>query len=220
MPESDLEILKKFIILPKNQQSIIITKIKDINPEIPWKKINEITEETEYDLQEVTDFFDLIVSLYLNYYKFGKSKEEFIREVVVNSIKARKVDIEFGENENLLINELLDFHDTFGILSKVTSLKSENPNNFIDAQIISDIRQLFYQDISRFPDYALIKHSLRLLYLEGSKIKKKFITLNKENLYELKRIIERAIDKDKTIREECEKKGMKILQEIDWDEYV
>ena len=51
-----------------------------------------------------------------------------------------------------------------------------------------------------------------------NEFKEKFYTLDIDDLLTLRKIIERAIEKEKTLRKLCDQKEIAIIKEVDWYE--
>jgi len=222
MPKKELGILKKFVLIPKKQQDYFINKLRILQPENPLGLIKEISEEVDLEEEDVRKFLDFVDSLYLNFYIFNKSNrspEDYIQEVVIESIKESDIEIEINDHTAELLREILDMEDSIGVISKISSLKNENPNNFANVRIFTDLRHIYYKNPNKLPRFSLIKHNLVITYINiNSQLKEKFFTLDLDDLLELKRIIERAIEKEKTLKKLCDQKDIIILKEVDWFE--
>ena len=86
---------------------------------------------------------------------------------------------------------------------KAREVIRENLNNFYESRIISDIR-IVYDDSGNLDDkdqVAVIVHNLRIKYSSKPVPRGEiFISLNLEDLHQLKDVVDRAIEKDKLIR--------------------
>lgn len=221
MPKEDLEVLKDFILLPKEQQDYFINKLKIMSPESPLKLIKEIEENTDFKQENIRRFLEFADSFYLNYYsfrRFNKSHDEFIQDVVIDSIKRNDMELEIEDHTKEILKEILNMEDSIGMVSKISSLTKDSPNNFALVRIITDLRHIYYNNPSKIPHYSLIKHNLVINYIDNSKIKEKFFSLDLDDLLELRKVVERAIEKEKTLKILCKKKDIIIIKEVDWFE--
>ncbi|GAG95232.1 unnamed protein product, partial [marine sediment metagenome] len=133
MPEKDLGVLKDFISIPKEQQNYFIDKLKMLKPENPLELIKEISENVDLEEESVRSFLEFVNSFYLNYYIFNKSntsKDDYIQEVIINSIKGYDIEVEIDDHIKELLREILNMEESVGVISKISSLSNENPNNF------------------------------------------------------------------------------------------
>ena len=222
MPKKELEVLKDFILLPKEQQDYFINKLKIMSPESPLKVIKEIEENTDFKQEIIRSFLEFAGSFYLNYYSFKRfnlTHDEFINDVVIDSIKGYDMELEIEDHTKEILKEILNMEDSIGMLSKISSLSKESPNNFAMVRIITDLRHIYYNNPSKIPCYSLIKHNLVINYIDNySKIKEKFFSLDLDDLLELRKVVERAIEKEKTLKILCKKKDIIIIKEVDWFE--
>lgn len=222
MPKKELGILKDFILIPKEQQDYFIDKLKTLQPENPLELISEISENVDLEEEDVRRFLKFIDSFYLNYYIFNKSirsQDDYIQEVIIDSVKGHDIELQIDEHTKELLRQILDMEESIGIVSKVSSLINENPNNFANVRIITDLRHIYYNNPTKIPRYSLIKHNLVITYIDiNSRLKEKFFTLELDDLLELRRIVERAIEKEKALKTLCDQKDIIILKEVDWFE--
>lgn len=218
MPKRYIETLKEFISLSKEQQENYLQFMDSISPEFSKKEIKEITNLSDEDFKKFLVYLSFFVSLYLNFYRVNKPLDVFINEVIKDSAKKHDIELEPIEEVRELIKKIIKMDKNIGIFSKNINLSSFNPNIFFNARIITDIRNLFYNDIERFPNYALIQHLLKISYVKNENIKEIFINLNLDQLIELKKVIDRAITKENTIKKMCKEKELITLKEVEWYE--
>ncbi|MEE9378146.1 MAG: hypothetical protein V3V33_08930 [Candidatus Lokiarchaeia archaeon] len=218
MPKDHLETLKEFISLSKEKKENYLQFIDSISPEFSKKEIKEITNLSDEEFEKFLEYLRFFVSLYLNFYRFKKPLDAFMNEVIKDSANKHDIELESIEEIRDLIKKVIKMDKNIGIFSKNIILSTDNPNIFFNARIITDIRNLFYNDIERFPNYALIQHLLRISYVKNKKIKEMFFNLNFDQLIELKKIIDRAITKENTIKKMCKEKELITLKEVEWYE--
>ena len=86
---------------------------------------------------------------------------------------------------------------------KAQDLIRENPNNFYESRIVSDIRIVYDDDseLQKKEQFALIVHHLRIKYFSKAKPRDEiFISLDIADLHNLRKVIDRAIEKDELMR--------------------
>ncbi|XHR95224.1 hypothetical protein ACFJIV_00470 [Mucilaginibacter sp. UC70_90] len=96
---------------------------------------------------------------------------------------------------------LLESYDKLLITVKSQELLLENQRNFRDCRVVTDIRTLFNEDLKSESKYALIVHELKIEYNEDDSSKKFFVALDLSDLKKMKIAIDRAIEKDKLVRD-------------------
>ena len=218
IPQSELKVLKKFIKIPSEQQDLILQKFSEISPTVTLKSIETlIMKELNYEQKDSQKFIKFLLNFYINYFFFKGSIEEFNEEVIIPSFILDKSKIKIEEKDfnkiKSITEKILSLDKTIGIISKISYLSDENPNHYLKSHLITDLRYIFYSEPTEIPDYALIKHTLKLNYFSNKKLQEIFITLDNEDLKELKQNIERAIEKEKTLRELCKRNRTNILKE-------
>lgn len=85
---------------------------------------------------------------------------------------------------------------------KAHSLLTNNDKSYTDAQILSDIRLIFEDDLHTSKRNAVIVHQLKLDFKSDENKKNFFISLDTLDLMKLKSQIERALEKDRLIRQD------------------
>ena len=218
MPKKDLTTLKKFTLLPQEERDLFIHMTKTILPSLPKDGLKAVPEIPEEQLDDFSHYLQFFISLYINFYSYWKTIETFIDEVIISSIKSEDVELEISDEIKDSLEKILKMDDSLGICAKNIDLSTENPNIYFRAKIITDLRYIFFKEILKIPNYAQIYNTLKISYLKNEDLKQKFISLNFEQLKELKVIIERAISKENTIRKLSEKNNLKILEEVRWNE--
>lgn len=84
--------------------------------------------------------------------------------------------------------------------AKGLKLQRDGERLYCEAKILTDIRPVFGADIAAHPQSAVITHTLKLSYHEGSEDNDFFVVLDGEDLEALKGVIERAQGKSATLR--------------------
>jgi uncharacterized protein (DUF1697 family) len=128
-----------------------------------------------------------------------------------NDQLAEKLAESFGETTDLKEDELNDLtgklkiilshSENLKISFKAFDLLSENSAIFRDCKIVSDIRLLFQDDLSEKNKNAIVIHQLGIEFQEDDEVKKSFYSFSRSELEKLKAQIERAIEKEESIRQ-------------------
>lgn len=220
------KLLKPLITLTEFSDQKRITLFQEfkkinIEPELSLKKeIKKISQKIDLPISKMEKIFDFMIGFYFNYDMSKDSKEDFIKDTVLPSIKSQFEELNIDElNDEKVISiceEILSLDVTIGIVAKIISLTGESSKSFLEARILSDLRFLFDKDVTSDPEYAIIQHNLKIRCLIDGKVKNEFITLTPEDLIELKNTIDRAIKKEKKLKELCLEKDFCLLSDIEW----
>lgn len=171
--------------------------------------IKELTEKnlSDFDLSDF-DLFNLIRSLFYfvgTYVASKKTYDTFLPDFINSySYKTREDKNEVLEKLKNYLNILSSSFTSVIKTQKTKDLLTENHNNFLNSRIISDVRIVYddEKDLSEKEQCALVVHNLKIgFFSKANKQDEIFISLNLSDLENLRKTIERAIEKDKLIRE-------------------
>lgn len=97
--------------------------------------------------------------------------------------------------------------------AKIRELRAEVEHSFCRGRIFTDIRTAFSEDASERPRGMTILHTLQIGYHEGHSDHKEFyVTLDDEDLANLKKVILRAEKKKKTLKEMFAKNNFRLFE--------
>lgn len=85
---------------------------------------------------------------------------------------------------------------------KAKELISDNAQNYSESRIISDIRIVYDEDLKKKEQYAVVVHQLRIKHFNETGPTITHVSLDLSDLKQLQEVVNRAIEKDKLIREE------------------
>ncbi len=86
--------------------------------------------------------------------------------------------------------------------SKIKELRGETERHMCGARIITDIRPAFFHDATKPPKAMTIMHTLQIQYHDDSaKHHEFYVSVNENDLGILKEAIDRALSKEKTLKE-------------------
>ncbi|MFX1257379.1 MAG: hypothetical protein ACFFAN_05950 [Promethearchaeota archaeon] len=184
--------------LDDTARKVILESLKKNLPDDYDATIDDIRNNTNIDKNKVVDIVFGLINLYINQYHSGESIDEFL--------KGKKYDETRDFFKEVLIED-----SSIGIISKRIFLEIENLNILIKTNIITDFRPIFFNDPLVEPQYGMIKHTLSLTVQDLVHFKDIFITLDKQGLEELSRVVERARNKEKTLENACKKNKIKLF---------
>jgi len=91
--------------------------------------------------------------------------------------------------------------ETLHIVAKAARLQRDGERLYCESKILSDVRPVFTADPTDPPVGAVLTHTLKIGYHEGSQHKEFHLILDSEDLTALSEVIIRAQEKDKTLRD-------------------
>jgi len=218
IPLDYLPIMKKIFELTKIQKKIIYTKFKTYKP----LKFDEEIQPIE-EIKDFPEIFDLIVTLYRLYHDLLMDQividvDDFINHLansLLRQFKSEKIDDFDLKIQSLkqFFKELLTIDTPFFYFQKATNLLRERSKLLLKTRIISDIRPVFKEETIEAPNYCLITHNLRIQYSKEFNLKKKiFFALDHQDLIDLQKQIERALEKEGELKKLCQNIGLEIFE--------
>lgn len=106
--------------------------------------------------------------------------------------------------ENRLHSILLDY-DKIQHCIFIKEITSSNENNFVESNVITDIRPVINENIIAKKRYSMILHKLTLEYQSNSEFKEIQLTLDLQDLNKLKNVIDKALSNEETIKADYSK---------------
>jgi hypothetical protein len=107
---------------------------------------------------------------------------------------------------------LLAVEGGFKMSARATDVLTEHQNYYLGARILTDMRPIFAENTENLPAGIVLTHSLKLSYHSGARREEIFITLDNSDLERLKKIINRAEDKSKTLKQFIEDTPVPYLE--------
>lgn len=156
------------------------------------------------------DLKSVIEAVFSIYGLINRENEENIESIISNLVESfieNKEDKEkFDKNKlesNLL--QLIRKDSRLELTHKTFDLLSEYDKIYTESRIITDIRLIFNDDLRKSEQAAIVIHQLKVVYHESGDVKNLFFALDSNDLEELKKHIERAIEKEKFIKNDTYK---------------
>ncbi|MDZ4707915.1 MAG: hypothetical protein SH818_05885, partial [Saprospiraceae bacterium] len=169
---SDIQEYFQSILGIKSSRSIVNT----------LSTFGEILEPTQSNFEDLTnDLIESVIELTTN------EKEIDLSESKILSLKNNLLEI-FSNSNNLKLT------------LKAIKVGVENENLYGEASIISDIRLVFNDELEEATRNGIILHRLHINFRNKRKEDEIFLTLDLQDLKNLKENIERAVKKEEIIK--------------------
>jgi hypothetical protein len=192
IPKEDFESLIELLNLSDSEFNSIVEDIEKISIDLDFKSI-------ESKLKDITSNHKVILGLYFTFCKFDTPEEKFSQQLA--DYYKNKIDDESsnGEIKNRLL-KLFKKDNPIRIAVKSRILISEVSNLYHESRILTDIRPVFSSNEENSVIGKVILNNLKISYRKDKDFKEFFVTLEEEDLEELKSIIVRAIEKTKQLK--------------------
>jgi len=130
--------------------------------------------------------------------------DEFVEQVcdAMESLESPELRLPHAERDDFRQKLMMLLNaDVFSLVAKISDLRTDDERTFCSARILTDLRPAFGARVEDGPKAMVIVHLLKLGYHQGGEKHQEFyVSLDAEDLDRLKKIIERAETKAKTLK--------------------
>jgi len=160
-------------------------------------------------------------SLYLTKNTEDIPTEPFIDQIV--SAALRRAETFSKENADAqwekfrkFLFAALSLEKTLGNAAKAGHVLTQHERVFSSAQILTDIRSIFHQDVAEKPEAALIIHMLRLTQRDRyGHLTDQYFALDSNDIRKIKTTIDRAMKKEETLKKLMKDSNVSVLDPKD-----
>jgi len=103
--------------------------------------------------------------------------------------------------------------DSIRLAAKAYGLRHDHERWLCEVKVITDLRPVF-ADVHEKPDRVIVGHTLRLGYHEDGKHKEFYVALNGSDVATLKKALQRAEDKESSLRSLITDSGLKEFDHV------
>jgi hypothetical protein len=204
IPESQRDGFKQFISLPDDKWKSLLQGLESAEPTISAGALaKEISPGVELNADQLRQVVVMAGSLYMTRDQRGVNVDEFAEAVVEEAVQEGLVDRGDSEATSKLkerVSQLLSLHHSLGVSAKATQLLLRHKNPLLTARIFTDIRPVFTGDENLTPRAAVLVHTLELVTSTDGRELSHYIALDSTDLKTLKRIVDRAIHKEASLK--------------------
>lgn len=101
---------------------------------------------------------------------------------------------------------------SFNIVAiKAKELQLESERTFCDARILTDIRPVFRDKVGDKPEAMIVVHTLKIVAHEATGHKEFYVALDAEDIQSLKKTLERAEDKARSLKNIIDASGSRSI---------
>ncbi len=162
-----------------------------------------IASETALDKERAAGIVSMLMSLYRVIQ--DTPIDEFVGDVceaVRTSARKETKEVDWSSFKQDL-TALLSSNETFGVMAKAHDIQKQQAHVYCNARILTDIRPVFKKDPADGPTAAFVTHTLRIsTHDQGdfSTAKDFFVSLDADDLKELRRLVDRAVTKEEALK--------------------
>ena len=170
------------------------------NPDEMAKQISKRVPSIPAEL--LTRFLRSLYTLYHIRELSGVSHPRFLEDLMDGLSGSRSLRLTQNDIVKLRSNlDRLMSIDSLNTIAKAARLQRDGERLYCTGKILSDIRSVFGKDPAARPLGAVLTHTLKVGYHEGSEHREFHVVLDSDDLEELSEVVQRAKVKDKTLRQ-------------------
>ncbi len=202
IPENILPGFKIITQLNENQLNELSIILKTLDSKLFGENDQKrVSEKLSISFENVQDLIQALIGIYSLQIDSSESNESIIK----NLLQSYSIHLIESEKEVIIkkleicLEKILSSGEKVTAKLKSFELLSENSKNYIDSRVLSDIRLSFNTNLSQPVNNAVIIHQLKLRFKENGETKEVYISLDGNDLDDLKKTIDRAIEKEELI---------------------
>ena len=167
-----------------------------------------VRQDSQQDLSAVSDLLDAIMSLAAIGYRTRESNSHMAKRVACSS----QFSSDDGPDQRFStrIEGLLEC-EAIRLQSKALAIGATHERIFANAQVITDLRPIFNEDINQSPDpeAAQLSHTLSLHFISSDGSHDNFyIALDDDDILTMQQVLERAAIKSRSLRQFLQASGI------------
>jgi hypothetical protein len=217
VPQEQVPHVGWLLELPDDKIEQFLSLLSKTGPQFNvYDLAEQISGKLQLPAQRIVGTLRVLASLYLTR-NFAQPIEEFVDKDVffalkgVNALAAEKNGMQWPKLRKFLISAL-SFERTLGTAAKAGDVLTQHERIFQDARIMTDLRPIFHVNVSEKPDAAVIIHMLKITQRgRGGVLTDLYFALDHNDVVTMQKLIERALKKEQTLRDEMTNSGMTVL---------
>lgn len=217
IPDSLLSGFEKIAIISDDVADLIYSEIERSSFGEGLEKLAS-TLYNQYSEISKEDYKSIVTSIYsimhLDELRADRQGKKRIFSQFIDSIIDESQDVEINRNKlEKNLKRFVELKDNVEDTLKGYELLLENEKNLRDWRLITDVRFIFKDDINKTsPNKAVIVHSLKLEYTEGSSTKHLFLALDKNDIQDMIKTLKRASKKESLLRSDPSLQSINFLE--------
>ncbi len=178
---------------------------------------SEVSDSLELPPGLVGGIVGVLGSLYLTKNAEDIPTEPFIDQIVYAALKRagtfaeEKADAQWEKLRKFLV-AALSLEKTVGTAAKAGHVLTQHERVFSSAQILTDVRSIFHQNVAEKPEAALIIHMLRLTQRDRyGHMTDHYFALDSNDIRKIRTTIDRAMKKEETLKKLMKDSNVTVL---------
>lgn len=200
IPKEQLSVLGKIIQFDQKNLDLLLEVFRESKPALFIDGLAEAASEKlkigENEAQEIVRVLGSIYAARISL-SHRVNFESFLKNIC-DALKAEKNVPPDADWQKFIkfVTDLLNQKGAIEYSSKALDVLLQNERNFITARIVTDFRPVFKENPADEPAGAVVVHQLKITYREDGEQKNIFFALDSSDIQTLKRVAERAVNKE------------------------
>lgn len=154
----------------------------------------------------------ILVETLLSMMAYGEDQGHDLDEMIRGVSASEQLGLADSDSERLAARIMgLIQHGPIQMLQKGAALALQHDRLFLDAQIITDVRPVFGDDVEEGMAAAVLTHSLRIDFVQAGRNESFYVTLDPLDLENMHQVVGRAINKSDFLGATLESAGIANL---------
>lgn len=216
IPQQHENGFKYFFEIEKSQRDILANVIISAQIGISYEEIvNILIEKLNINKDKLECILRMIISLH-KLKEYGKPPTDILIEGITKALlNTKKKELIPPTDFKQIFTDILSTKSWIYYNIKTEKLVIEREKNFLECRILSDIRPVFTDEKDlNIKGYTII-HNLKIVFKDhgdNRNIKEIFISVDKDDLNNIKNSIIRAEKKEKNVKENLVSTGIPIIE--------
>jgi len=204
IPQDEVAPLSAIRTLPATSMDKFVSALRSAPPiSNPHEMAAYVAKEIPgVPSERLSDMLRTIYTLYHIRELAGVDQVQFLDDLMegIGEIPGAPISQKNLPKLRSVLEKLLNI-EALSIVAKAARLQRDGERLYCKSKILSDIRPVFGSDPTNRPLGAVLTHTLRIGYHQGSGHEEFHVVLDSNDLEELSEVIQRAKAKDRALRE-------------------
>jgi hypothetical protein len=210
IPDIHRRVLTAVASLSDNEIEAIASTLKRMEPTFDLRLVGgELASASGLSLEQSTSLVEFLVAL-SGLVASGITASELATDII-NSVGQQEGLSADWEVLHRRIPQLLSPNRFLATSAKAFDLMGERENIFRGTRIVTDLRPIFEIDAIEKPRLFALMHTLFIECIDGEGSRSFYFALDPNDLLELKRVIDRALAKERALHEMAQDKKLTLL---------
>lgn len=217
VPKRDRTAFSALISYDADRLGVLLEALENLTPTRSVRNsVRQVADRARLPETEVHQILTVLVSLFTLMDDRAISREKLPDKVLTALEADSEIELPEAKKGPLrdFLSKVLNLAGTLGVTAKSWNIVRDSERMYCHSRILTDIRPVFVPETEK-PGASIVIHNLKIAYHEGDDLREFFIALDGEDLYELRRVVDRAIRKEENLRQETAKTSLSLLEEGD-----